>query len=186
MLQNTHAWLFPLSYILMTVSVVLVNHVTTHVRTEKRFALEACRLHGALSAELRSLQSLFTGNLKLLERDPSYILSGKSSALMYKGNLGRLTTLLDRPIIEQVVAIYAQNERIEAILTACAKPNAGGLAYRVTPGEVDLQELKVMYEEAVKDISVICETLEHRADVAKGINDGMRWHIGLVQSLRVS
>jgi hypothetical protein len=105
---------------------------------------------------------------------------------MYKGNLGRLTTLLDRPIIEQVVAIYAQNERIEAILTACAKPNAGGLAYRVTPGEVDLQELKVMYEEAVKDISVICETLEHRADVAKGINDGMRWHIGLVQSLRVS
>jgi hypothetical protein len=56
----------------------------------------------------------------------------------------------------------------------------------VASGEVDLQELKVMYEEAVKDISVICETREQRADVAKGINDGMRWHIGLVQSLRVS
>jgi hypothetical protein len=186
MLENTHAWFFPLCYISVMIGVVLINHVTTHLRTEKRFALEASRLHGALGAELRSLQSLFAGNLNLLGRDANYILSGKSSALVYKGNLGRLTTLLDRPIIEQVVAIYAQNERIEAILGACAKPNAGGLAYRVSPGEVDLQELKVMYEEALKDIAVICEALEHRSHVANGVNDGMRWQIGLVQALRGS
>ena len=184
MLENTHTWFFPLSYILVMICVVLTNHVTTHLRSEKRFALEACRLRGALGAELRSLQSLFAGNLDLLGRDSGYILSGKSSALVYKGNLGRLTTLLDRPIIEQVVAIYARNERIEAMLAACAKPNAGGLAYRVSPGEVDLRELKVMYEEALENIAAICEALEQRGDLANGVDDGMRWQVGLVQSLR--
>jgi hypothetical protein len=167
------------------IGVVLINHVTTHVRAEKRFALEACRLRGALGAELRSLQSLFAGNLKLLEREANYILSGKTSAPVYKGNLGRLTTLLDRPIIEQVVAIYAQNERIEAMLAACAKPS-GGLAYRLSPGEVDLQELKVMYQEALENIAVIREALEHRGDLANRENDGMRWQVGLIQPLRVS
>jgi hypothetical protein len=143
------------------IGVVLINHVTTHVRTEKRLALEACRLRGALYAELRSLQGLFVGNFDLLGRDANYILSGKTSAPVYKGNLGRLTTLLDRPIIERVVAIYAQNERIEAMLATCAKPSgAGGLAYRISPGEVDLQELKVMYQKAVENITVICEALD--------------------------
>ena len=185
MLENTHAWFFPLCYFSVMLGAVLINHVTTHVRTEKRFALEACRLRGALGAELRSLQSLFAGNLKLLGRDPNYILSAKSSTLVYKGNLGRLTTLLDRPVIEQVVAIYAQNERIEAILTACAKPNAGGLAYRVSPSD-NLQELKVMYEETLENIAVICEVLEHRGDFANRVNDGTRWQIGVVQSVGIS
>lgn len=184
MLENTHAWFVPLCYFSVMIGAVVINHVTTHLRTEKRFALEESRLRGALGAELRSLQSLFAGNLKLLGRDPNYILSGKSSALVYKGNLGRLTTLLERPIIEQVVAIYAQNERIEAMLTACAKPS-GGLAYRVSPGD-NLQELKVMYEETLENIAVICEVLEHRGDFANRVNHGMRWQIGLVQSVRVS
>ena len=185
MLENTHAWFFPLCYVSVMISVVLINQVTTHVRAGKRSALEACRLRGALGAELRSLQSLFAGNLNLLGREANYILSGKTSAAVYKGNLGRLTTLLDRPIIEQVVAIYAQNERIEAMLAACAKPS-GGLAYRVSPGEVDLQELKVMYQEALENIAVICEALQHRGDRDNRVNDSMCWQPGLVQSLRGS
>ena len=40
MLENTHAWFFPLCYFSVMIGVVVINHVTTHVRTEKRFALE--------------------------------------------------------------------------------------------------------------------------------------------------
>ena len=43
----------------------------------------------------------------------------------------------------------------------------------------------VMYEEALENIVVICQALECRSDAPR-VNDGMRWHIGLVQWVRVS
>ena len=102
-----------LSPFILMFGMVALNHLITHHRTEQRYAIEAARLSAALRAELVILQDLYRTNLRLIEDKADHLFSGRVAVLVYKGNLGRLTSLFDSNTIEQLVAVFARNEMIE-------------------------------------------------------------------------
>ena len=113
-----------LTPVALMVSVIAMNHLITISEQTKNFQ---SRLPGS---DQRCLPSyvlcwrIYEKNLELIERKADYILSTRSSVVIYRGNLGRLTTLLDASVIEQIVGIFAQNERIEAVVAATQISNA--------------------------------------------------------------
>src|SRR5262245_5834335 len=58
-------WPWHFMPILMMLVMVGANHVITHIRTERRYLIEASRLCAALSSELRLLQDIYRMNLGL-------------------------------------------------------------------------------------------------------------------------
>ena len=168
-----------LPVLLMLVMVVL-NHVIIHQRAERRYALESARLCAGLIAELRVLRELYEKNLDLLETKAGYLLSTRSPVMVYKTNLGRLTSLLDALTIQHLVTIFAQNERIEAVLAAHATCKAG-LTYQLTP-ESKVEELKEMYQRTARELAWASEALEARDNLAKAPNHSLQWVAGLLQS----
>jgi hypothetical protein len=155
----------PLVPVLLMLSIVVTNHVVTGSRTNKKTIEESARFSAALAAELRAVLELYGVNLALIERKADYMLSTRSSIVVYKGNLGRLTLLLDKIAIEPVVSVFAQNERIEAIVAAHSNFKCN-LTYQFTPADEKFAEWKVMYEQASCRIAEACRILEERSDPA--------------------
>jgi hypothetical protein len=119
---------------------------------------------------LRALLDLHSRNRCLLECKPEYLLSSRSLLAIYRGNLARVTVLLDSDAIAKVVAAFAENERIEALLTTRAQPK-GGASYKIVPGEMDYQELRLMYENAERTIMAAVASLDSIVrDAAPSIN----------------
>ncbi len=146
-----------LSPLILMLGVLALNHLIVHHRTERRYKLEAARLTGALIAELRALHKLYLINLDLIERNATYVLSSRSSSVIYRGNIGRLTSLFDVPIIERLVTLFAENEALEARLAAQAT-SKGGMSYQLTV-DTKLEELKQMYAIGAKDLESTCDNL---------------------------
>jgi hypothetical protein len=158
-MPDANIWFFHLFPVLVMVGIAFTNNMFNFQRADRRTDLEASRLRAGLSAELRALLDLHASNLRLVESNCDYLLSSRSLLAIYKGNLGRLTVLLDSHVIASVVASFAQNEKIESVLTARAQPK-GGSSYKIVPGEMDFQELKQMYERAERSIIAALRALD--------------------------
>lgn len=170
--------------VVMMLGIVITNHLVTGQRTDKKTALESSRLSAAIVAELRALLELYRTNLDLIEQKANYILSSRSSVAIYKGNLGRLTTLLDETSIEHVVAVYAQNERVEAIIAAHSNLKCN-LTYQLVPAEVKFDEWKKMYLEGYRSISFACRVLENKAAASEASEDRLAWRSPLDQFFKL-
>lgn len=149
---------------------IAINHVINNQRADRRTAAEALRLRAALAAELRALQDIYKRNLQLIEKKADHILSTRSSVIVYRGSVARLTVLLDDPLIEQIVGVFAQNERIETVIAARSNFKCG-LTYQFAVAEAAFEEWKTMYAEAAADISFVCRALEgHDCNAAAPIS----------------
>ena len=147
-----------LPYLIVMLGTLTINHVLNRQQAEKRVALETMRFRLALSIEMQALSTLYDDNLDLLNRDCEYVLSTRQS-IIYRGNLNRLMSL-DAPVLEQVVAVYAENERIEAFLAANAK-SANAMSYRIAPATPETAALKRMFAAAGSNLTRARETLEN-------------------------
>src|SRR5271168_679636 len=112
------SWVTPLVPVVLMLSIVITNHVVTAQRNDRKTAAEASRFSAALAAELRAMLNLYKMNIDLIEKKTGYLLSTRTMIAVYRGNLGRLSLLLETPAIEQVVEVFAQNERIESVVAA--------------------------------------------------------------------
>jgi hypothetical protein len=144
---------------LMMLSIVVTNHVVAGQRTDRKIADESSRFVIALAAELRAMLELYQVNLGLIEQKADYLLSTRTSIVIYKGNLGRLTSLLDKTAIEPVVKVFAQNERIEAVVAAHSNFKCN-LTYQFAPADNKFAEWKQMYEQASLSVDSACGILE--------------------------
>jgi hypothetical protein len=147
-----------ISWLLMILSIMALNHVIAHHRSERKIALETQRLRAALAAELRVLHQLYHTNLDLLEKNANYVLSTRSPLLICKNNLGRLTALFETSVIEQLVTLFAHNEMLEAHVAAHTMPKAG-VSFRLTPHSRPKQ-LSQMYTVAVRHLKETREALD--------------------------
>jgi hypothetical protein len=150
---------------LMMLSIVVTNHVVVGQRTDRKIADEASRFVIALAAELRATLELYQVNLGLIEQKADYLLSTRTSIVIYKGNLGRLTSLLDKTAIEPVVKVFAQNERIEAVVAAHSNFKCN-LTYQFVPADNKFAEWKQMYEQASLSVDSACRILEGLDELA--------------------
>lgn len=104
--------------------VVCTNHFIQHRRQQRRIEREACRLASLLTVELKSLIEHYRDILGLLDGGKS-VLPLRGSGQVFRANIGRLTGLLEEEATVPLVACHAHHERIEALMQACVKPNAG-------------------------------------------------------------
>src|SRR5262245_8100257 len=125
-------WMWHLSPLVVMFGMVTLNHLIMHHRMERRYALEADRLRSALLAELRALHKVYMTNLELIDSKAGYVVSTRSVAAVYRGNLPRLTSLFEPPVIEPLVTWFAENEALEGKLAAQAT-SKGGISYQLTP-----------------------------------------------------
>ena len=150
-----------LTPVVLMISIIGMNHLIANQRADRKTETEASRLRCALAAELRALLDLYNKNLQLIEQKADYILSSRSSVVLYRANLGRLATLLEETAIQRVVRIFAQNERIEAVLSAHSNFK-GGLTYQFPVVDAKFDEWKSMFEQAASDSEAVCQMLEGR------------------------
>jgi hypothetical protein len=144
---------------LMMLSIVVMNHFVAGQRMDKKTADEAGRFVTALAAELRAMLELYRVNLGLIEQKADYLLSSRTSIVIYKGNLGRLTSLLEKTAIEPVVRVFAQNERIESVVAAHSNFKCN-LTYQFPPNDDKFAAWKQMYEQASLIVDSACRVLE--------------------------
>jgi hypothetical protein len=104
--------------------VVCTNHFIHHRRQQRRIEREACRLASLLTVELKSLVEHYRDILGLLDGGKS-VLPLRGSGQVFRANVGRLTGLMEEAVLVPLVACHAHHERIEALMQACVKPNAG-------------------------------------------------------------
>ena len=167
-------WITQFTPVVLVMSIIAINHMITNQRADRKTAIEASRLRSALAAELHALLDIYEKNLQLIEQKADYILSTRSSVVIYKGNLGRLTMLLDDPVIEQIVGIFAQNERIEAVVAAHSNFKCG-LTYQFLLAEANFDEWTKRFEQAATDIVYVCRTLESRNCTALTSKSPVGW-----------
>jgi len=152
-------WITPLIPVMLMLSIIITNHVVTAQRNDRKTAAEASRFSAALAAELRAMLKLYRMNLDLIEKKAGHLLSTRTMIAIYKGNLGRLTALLEKPAIGYVVEVFAQNERIESVVAAHSNLKCN-LTYQFPPTDARFDEWKQMYEQASRSITSACEILE--------------------------
>jgi hypothetical protein len=183
-MPNALHWIGPFIPVVLMLSVVAMNHVVTGQRAEKKTADESLRFSTALAAELRAMLELYQVNLALIEQKADYLLSTRTSILIYKGNLGRLTSLLDPPAIEPVVKAFAMNERIEAIVAARSNLKCN-LTYQFPVADTKFDEWKQMYERASQSVEAACRILEDRVGIPVTVRLSEPWHSAVDQMLRL-
>ena len=171
-------WMWHLLPVMLMFGMMGLNHMVVHQRAERRNELEAGRLRRALIAELRGLHKLYLTNLDLIESKANYVLATRSPVI-YRGNLGRFASLFESALIEHLVTLFAENELLEAHLSAQAN-NRAGVSYQLTP-ETRVEELKEMYTAGVEDLKLTCEALE-RYDRTDPVREVSAAHSGTVQS----
>jgi hypothetical protein len=163
----------PLVPVVLMLGIVVTNHVVTGCRTNKKTAEESARFAAALAAELRAMQEIYRTNLALIEGKANHILSTRSSIVVYKGNIGRLTMLLDKTALENVVSAFARNEKIEGIVAAYSNFKCN-LTYQFTPTDIKFEEWKAMYEEGLQQIASACLILDRRSE-PNPLTPGIQW-----------
>jgi hypothetical protein len=183
-MPNALHWIGPFIPVVLMLSVVAMNHVVTGQRAEKKTTDESLRFSTALAAELRAMLELYQVNLALIEQKADYLLSTRTSIVIYKGNLGRLTSLLDPPAIEPVVKAFAVNERIEAIVAARSNLKCN-LTYQFPVADTKFDEWKQMYEWASQSIEAACRILEDRVGIPVTVRPSEPWHSAVDQMLRL-
>ena len=156
--------------VLLMLSIVVTNHIVAGHRTDRKTAAEAARFSAALAAELRAMLDIYKMNLDLIDKRANYLLSTRSSIAIYKGNLGRLTSLLEKRSIGLVVEIFAQNERIESVIAAHSNLKCN-LTYQFAPTDINFDELQEMYIHASRDIASTCQVIEMGTEAPDLLSD---------------
>src|SRR5579863_9606677 len=103
MTESFDYWLSHFIPVLIMITVVIMNHAVMAQRNEKKTAGEASRFSAALTEELLAMLEVYRMNLELIEQKAKYLLSTRSSTMIYKGNINRLTGLVDSSVIRHVV-----------------------------------------------------------------------------------
>ena len=171
-MQNTSYHLITLFIpVLLMLTIVVANHVVAGLRSDRKTAAEASRFCVALSAELRAMLDLYNFNLDLIEKKAGYLLSTRSAIAIYKGNLSRLTALLEKTSIGPVVEVFARNERIESVVAAHANLKCN-LTYQFSPADSKFDDWKQMYEQASLKIASACQILEGSVASANPLGTG--------------
>jgi hypothetical protein len=137
--------------VVLMMGVIAINHLINNQRSDRKTASEASRFRSALAAELRGLLELYNENLQLIAQRADHILSTRSSLIVYKGNLGRLAMLLDDSLIEQIVGVYAQNERIEATIAARSNFKCG-LTYQFAVADANFDDWRNLFDQAAANV----------------------------------
>src|SRR5215469_7773812 len=161
-------WLAQLTPAALMVSIIVINHLITTQRADKKAEKESCPLRCALAAELHALLDLYHINLQLIEQKTNYLLSSRSSVVLYRANLARLATLLEATLVEQLVGVFAQNEQIEAVLSAHTNFK-GGLSYQFGTADAKFAEWKTMLEQSSRNIENVCRLLQDCKQVTVSI-----------------
>jgi len=158
--ENLSHWIGPFVPVILMLAIVVMNHRIAGQRNDRKTAAEASRLCAALAAELRGMLELYQMNLDLIDRRANYLLSTRSSIVVYKGNVGRLTALLqDAQTIHHVVSVFARNERIEGVIAAAANLKCN-MSYQFPPAEAKFDEWRVLYEQGLEELAATCRLLE--------------------------
>jgi hypothetical protein len=177
MQENLGLWIGPFVPVMLMLSVVITNHFVSSQRNDKKTVTEASRLSAALAAELRAVLELYKLNLDLIEQKANYLLSARSSIVVYKGNLNRLT-LLDASVLERVIGAFAQNERTEAIIAARSVLKCN-ITYQFSTAETPLDDLKRMYEGASRTLIDACCLLERSVGTPAAFSEDGAWKTAL-------
>jgi len=156
--MSANYWFAQFTPVALMVSIIVINHLITTQRADKRVEKEARRLRCALAAELRSILDLYNINLQLIEQKANYILSSRSHVVLYRANLARLATLLEATVVEQLVGVFAQNEQIEAMLSAHTTLK-GGLSYQFSVENANFDEWRTMLAQSSRNIERVCGLL---------------------------
>ena len=167
-------WVTPLVPVVLMLSIVVANHIVAGQRNDRKTAAEASRFSAALAAELHAMLSLYKMNLDLIEKQAGYLLSTRTMIAIYKGNLGRLTALLEKPAIAHVVEVFAQNERIELVVAAHSNLKCN-LTYQFSAADIKFDEWKQMYEQASRSIGSACQILEGGAGSPNPLSSAIPW-----------
>jgi hypothetical protein len=131
-----------LTPLLVIPAIFAVNRSLMGRLTTRRSAADAARLCLALRTELIELRRLYEHNLDLLSGDARYLLSARTAVPVYKANITRITSLIDPPLLAELIVTFALADRIETQVGAWTKPH-GAFAYRVplsSPARADLSE----------------------------------------------
>ena len=152
-------WFAQFTPVALMMSIIVINHLITTQRADKKAERESCRLRCALAAELHALLDLYNINLQLIEQKANYLLSSRSSVVLYRANLARLATLLEATVVEQLVGVFAQNEQMEAVLSAHTNLK-GGLSYQFSVADAHFREWKTMFEQSARNIERVCGLLQ--------------------------
>lgn len=178
--ETLNHWIGPFIPAVLMLSIVIANHVVTGQRNDRKAAAEATRFSAALAAEMRAMLDLYKVNLDLIEQQANYLLSTRSSIAIYRGNLGRLAVLLEKPAIQHVVGVFAQNERIEAVVAAHSNLKCN-LTYQFSQADTKQDEWKKMYERGSRSIISACQILEGGAGSPRAVGKPAPWRVALGQ-----
>ncbi len=151
MLESFGTLLIHMSPALIMGTLLLVNLTTRRQREARREAAEARRMAAALEVELHSLLDCYNENLDLIAAGAPFLVSTRSAGPVYRGSLGRVLSNLDERALSPVVAAFARQQRIEAYVAACTKPN-GPHGVHVLPRQTPVQELKLRYAEGCREV----------------------------------
>jgi len=88
----------------------------------RRRVLEAARLAGAIAVELQALVQHYEDNLSLLTYPGAELISIRSPGAMFRANTNRLVGLIGERSLNALAAVYANHERIEALIKLYVKP----------------------------------------------------------------
>lgn len=135
----------------MTLLIIIVtNQLFTVVRADRKTAQEGARVRAALAAELRALFTICRMNLEALEQKAEHVLSTRMAMGYYKANLGRLSAFLEPALIECLIAVYAEIERIDSTVAIHSNPKCVH-HYQLVGPEPKREELKAMYARLLDD-----------------------------------
>lgn len=148
---------FVLCQCLAMVVITIVNIAVGQIRIVINLERECRRLRLALRAELTEMLRVNTKNLRNLRTSRPYILSSRACTAVYKANLPRIITIVDKEIA-LLVRVHAVNEQLEHLVAATTK-GAGPMAFKVVEGETPIDEIVDEIQRSSEQIEEALEAL---------------------------
>lgn len=142
-------------------ALLILNLVMRRQRERAREVADARRMALALSVELQSLHDAYKENLNLIAAGSTFLISTRTAGAVFRASINRLLQTLDESGLAPVIAAFSYQQRIEAYLSACTKPN-GPSAVLVLP-KTPLQELKQRYVRGARSVQAALAVLERLA-----------------------
>lgn len=139
-------------------AVLILNLVMRRSRERAREAADSRHMALALSVELQSLHDAYKENLNLIAAGSHFLVSTRAAGAVFRASINRSVQVLDDAGLAPVIAAFSYQQRIEAYLSACTKPN-GASAVLVLP-KTPLQELKQRYVRGARSVQAALAALE--------------------------
>jgi len=120
--------------VLALTAAVSIRLTVTAVLSHRRRVLEAGRLACALAVELRMVIQHYEDNLALLNFPGATLLSIRTPGAMFRSNSNRLVGLIGERSLAPLIAVYANHERVEALVRLKLRPRG------IRPNAAELYE----------------------------------------------